>query len=98
MLTTSTFYQLTYTEQADTIIQEATFIQTRTENNFVVDLYELHDLPVELFYQKGNEELVSIMAYNTGDKLKTLSKGIDLAPRLTFKTDRTIYPAKEFCA
>ncbi len=98
MLTTSTFYQLTYTQQADTLLQEGTYIQSRSENNFLVDLYELYDLLVEVFYQKGSEDLVSIMAYNTNDKLQLLSKGINLTPRLCFKTDRTIYPAKEFCA
>jgi hypothetical protein len=98
MLTTSTFYQLTYTQQADTILQEGTFIQSRTENNFIVDLYELHDLLVEVFYQKCGEDLVSIMAYNTSDKLKMFSQGINLAPRLSFKSDRAIYPAKGFCA
>ena len=98
MITTSTFYHLTYTQQADKILREGTFIQTRSENNFVVDLFELDELLVEVFYQRESEELVSIMAYNTTDNLRTLSKGINLSPRLTFKTERTIYPVKEYCA
>ena len=98
MLTSTTFYRLSYTQQADIILQEGTFIQSRTENNFVVDLYELQELLVEVFYQKDSEALVSIMIYNTNDKLQLLSKGINLTPRLSFKTDRTIYPAKEICA
>lgn len=98
MLTTLAFYQLTYTQQADSILQEGTFIQSRTENDFIVDLYELHELLVEVFFQKDSGNLVSIMAYNTNDKLKMFSKGINLAPRLSFRPDRTIYPAKEFCA
>ena len=98
MLTTSTFYRLSYTQQADTILQEGTFIQSRTEKNFMVDMFELHDLLIEVFYQKQSEDLVSIMAYNTNDKMQMLSKGINLTPRLSYKTDRTIYPAKEYCA
>lgn len=98
MLTTSTFYKLSYTQQADTILQEGSFIQSRSENNFVVDLYELYDLLIEVFYQKDSEDLVSIMAYNTNDKLQLLSKGINLTPRLSFKSNRTIYSAEECCA
>ncbi|HZH64713.1 MAG TPA: hypothetical protein VEY10_07445 [Flavisolibacter sp.] len=98
MLTTSTFYQLSYTEQADTILREGNFIQTRTEKNFMIDMYELDDLLIEVFYQKDTEDLVSIMAYNTADKLQMLSKGINLTPRLSYRGDRTIYPAKECCA
>lgn len=98
MLTISTFYQLSYKQQADTILQEGSFIQSRIENNFVIDMFELNDLLVEIFYQKGSEDLVSIMAYNTNDKLQLLSRGINLTPRLSFKTDRTIYAAKGMCA
>lgn len=84
MVTSSTFYQLNYTDQADLLLQQGTFLQTRSEGNFIIDLYEVQELLIEIFYQKENEEPVSVMAYNTTEKLKTLQKG-NLQPRLTIK-------------
>ena len=98
MLTASTFYQLSFQQQADSLLREATFIHSRLEDNLVVDLYELHDLLVEIFFLKENEDLVSIMAYNATDKLQVVTKGINLKPRLTIKPEKNCFKAKEFCA
>jgi hypothetical protein len=80
----STFYQLTYSEQADLLYHQGTFLFSRVEGNFVIDLYEVQDLIIEIFYQKENEEPVSVMAYDTADKLQKLTKK-NLQPRLTIK-------------
>jgi|GEM_PF-6367344 len=80
----STFYQLSYNEQADLLLNQGTFLQTREEGNFIIDLFELQDLLVEVYYLKEDEEPVSVMACETTDKLKTLSVG-NLKPRLTIK-------------
>ena len=84
MLSTSSFYRLNYTQQADLLLQQGLFLQTREQENFVIDLYELHDLLVEIFYQRETGEPVSVMAYNAMEKLKTLYAG-NLQPRLTIK-------------
>ena len=84
MVTSSDFYQLNYTQQADLLLQQGMFLQTRLEGNFIIDLYELHNLLVEIFYLDETEEPVSVMAYNTADKLKSLHMG-NLQPRLTIK-------------
>ncbi|RZK10288.1 MAG: hypothetical protein EOO46_11205 [Flavobacterium sp.] len=84
MVSTFTFYQLNYHQQADLLLQQGTFLQTRSEGNFIIDLYELQDLLIEIFYQEDNEEPVSVMAYDTTEKLKSLGKG-KLKPRLTIK-------------
>ena len=89
MITSSTFYQLNYTDQADLLIEQGTFLQTRSEDNFIIDLYELQDLLIEIFYEKENEEPVSVMAYNTTEKLKTLGKG-KMQPRLTIKDNNAV--------
>ena len=86
MVTTSTFYQLNYSDQADLLLQKGTFLQTRLEGNFIIDLYELQDLLIEIFYLKENNEPVSVMAYNTREKLKSFSKG-NLQPRLTIRNN-----------
>ena len=84
MVSTSTFYQLNYHQQADLLLQQGTFLQTRHEGNFIIDLYELQDLLIEIFYEEDNEEPVSVMAYNTTEKLKALGN-TKLKPRLTIK-------------
>jgi len=84
MVSTSTFYQLNYHQQADLLLQQGTFLQTRSEDNFIIDLYELQDLLIEIFYQQDTQEPVSVMAYDTTEKLKSLGKG-KLKPRLTIK-------------
>ncbi|RYF86079.1 MAG: hypothetical protein EON98_04760 [Chitinophagaceae bacterium] len=89
MVTTSTFYQLNYVQQADLLLAEGTFLQSRTEGNFVIDLYELHDLLVEIFYQQHDEELVSVMAYGTSEKMKRLTTK-NLQPRLTIKNNESL--------
>jgi hypothetical protein len=82
----STFYQLNYNEQADLLLNQGTFLQSREEGNFIIDLYELQDLLVEVYYQREDEELVSVMACETVDKLRTMSLG-NLKPRLTIKNN-----------
>lgn len=86
MVTIASFYRLNYLQQADLIMQHGLFLQTRKEGNFVIDLYELHDLLIEIFYQNETEEPVSVMAYNTAEKLKTLHSG-NLQPRLVIRKD-----------
>ena len=88
MVTSSTFYQLNYREQADLLLKQGTYLQTRSEDNFIIDLYELEDLLIEIFYNNESEEPVSVMAYNTSEKLKTLVKG-NLQPRLTIRKEGT---------
>lgn len=87
MITSTNFYQLTYQQQADILLADATFLLSRMEDNFIVDLYELDDLLVEIFYQQDTEDLVSVMAYNTSEKLKVLTNGANLKPRLTIRKE-----------
>jgi hypothetical protein len=99
MITSTSFYQLNYQQQADVLLREATFLLSRIEDNFIVDLYELDSILVEIFYQKDNEDLVSVMAYNTSEKLKALTKGANLSPRLTIKKEGTnLQPLNEYFA
>jgi hypothetical protein len=97
MVTTSTFYQLHYNQQADLLLHQGTFLQTRHEDNFVIDLYELQDLLIEIFYEKESEEPVSVMAYNTMEKLKTLGKG-NLQPRLTIRNSNETFQKGSYAA
>src|SRR5215218_5919427 len=98
MINSTHFYQLSYQQQADILLSNATFLLSRIEDSFIVDLYELDDLLVEVFYQKDNEDLVSVMAYNTSEKLKMLTKGANLKPRLTIKKDAAYQSQNEFFA
>lgn len=87
MINSTQFYQLGYKQQADLLLSNATFLLSRVEDSFIVDLYELDDMLVEVFYQKDGEDLVSVMAYNTSEKLKALSNGVNLKPKLTIKKE-----------
>lgn len=98
MITANEFYQLDYQKQADILLASASFLLSRMEDGFIVDLYELDDLLVEIFYQKDSEDLVSVMAYNSSEKLKALTNGANLTPRLTFKKEVSSYPSAEYYA
>ena len=87
MINSTQFYQLSYQQQADVLLTNAVFLHSRIEDSFIVDLYELDDLLVEVFYQQENEDLVSVMAYNTPEKLRSLTGGVNLKPRLTIKKE-----------
>lgn len=94
MFNSTDFYQLSYQQQADVLLSDATFLLSRIEESLIVDLYELDHLLVEVFYQKENEDLVSVMAYNSSEKLRALTNGANLKPRLTFKQDGSSYSAR----
>lgn len=99
MVNSTNFYQLTYEQQADALLSNATFLLSRFEDSFIVDLFELDDLLVEVFYQKESEELVSVMAYNSSEKLRTLTRGVNLTPKLTIKKEPAHYnPISDYYA
>lgn len=98
MITANEFYQLDYQKQADILLANASFLLSRLEDGFIVDLYELDDLLVEIFYQKDSEDLVSVMAYNASEKLKMLTHGANLKPRLTIKKEVSPFPTAEYFA
>jgi hypothetical protein len=98
MITATEFYQLDYQRQADMLLANASFLLSRLEDGFIVDLYELDDLLIEIFYQSDSEDLVSVMAYNSTEKLKDLTNGANLKPRLTFKKESSSFPAAEYYA
>lgn len=93
MINSTLFYQLSYQQQADLLLSNATYLLSRFEDNFIVDLYELDDILVEVFYEYDSENLVSVMAYNTSEKLKVLTNGANLTPRLTIKKETPSYQA-----
>ena len=43
MLSATEFYQLDYQKQADMLLASASFLLSRMEDGFIVDLYELDD-------------------------------------------------------
>ena len=91
-MTCEDFYRLAYTQQADLLLEHGRYLQTRSEGNFIIDLYELHNLLVEIFYQSENEEPVSVMAYDLS--AQTASAGsTNLCPRP--ESSHTILPTHD---
>lgn len=97
MINSTAFYQLSYEQQADMLLASATFLVSRNEGSFLVDMFELDDFLVEVFYQKESEELVSVMAYNSSEKLHSFTRGGSLKPRLTIKKEMP-YQTREYVA
>lgn len=87
MITASNFYKLSYQQQADILLADGTYLLSRLQDNYIVDLFELDDILVEVFYESNTEDLVSVMASNTQEKLKFLTNGMNLKPRLTIKNE-----------
>lgn len=98
MFNSTNFYQLSYQQQADILLANATFLLSRMEDSFIVDLYELDDILVEIFYQHDTEDLVSVMAYNTSEKLMMLTNGANLKPRLTIKKEGSFQLQNDYYA
>lgn len=99
MISTTYFYRLSYQQQADALLANATFLLSRMEGNFIVDLYELDDILVEIFYEYETEDLVSVMAYKTSEKLKMFTNGANLKPRLTIRKENpSLHSLSEYYA
>jgi hypothetical protein len=86
----SDFYKLNFPQQADLLQTDGFFLFARNEGRFIIDLYELDDLLVEIYYHMESEEPVSILAGNTVEKLKTLQAG-NIQPRLVIRGAGSAY-------
>ena len=96
-MTCSNFYQLTYAQQADILLNQGTLLGTRLDGNFVIDLFELQNLLIEIFYHRDNEDPLSVMAYDANDKLEILQKDT-LRPRLTINNRTRPFQKGNFAA
>src|SRR5687768_4107296 len=63
MMTPSLFDALTGKDQADILEQEGSFICTREENRFLIDLYAIEDFYVEVYFRRHDEGYASISSF-----------------------------------
>ena len=67
MTTFTLFRLLSKQEQAEMLQQEGTYLCTRQEPEFLVDLYELEDFYVETFRHRADCALVLVKSYRLQD-------------------------------
>jgi hypothetical protein len=63
----SVFNRLTVPQQAEILVNDGFFLHTRTEPEFVVDMYELEGLYVEIYYHKSQRDFVVIKSFYSSE-------------------------------
>jgi hypothetical protein len=57
------FNLLTKQEQADMLLEEGSYLHSRQEPEFLIDLYRLEDFYVEVYYHKRQNTLVVVKSF-----------------------------------
>lgn len=65
------FSRLTIPHQADILFNEGYYLSTREEPGFFVDLYQLHDLFVELYFHKKQRDFVVVKTFYSTEDVQT---------------------------
>jgi len=86
------FSRLTIAQQADALLREGYFLDTREEPGFFVDMYQLHGMYIEIYYHKKQENLVVIKSfYSSEDVQITCTNDNDLLQPLPLSWRNTTY-------
>ena len=67
------FSRLTIPQQADVLLKEAYYLDTREEPGFFVDMYQLHDLYVEIYFHKKQEGFIVVKTFYSTEDVQTNS-------------------------
>lgn len=67
------FSRLTIPQQADILLKEAYYLDTREEPGFFVDMYQLPDLYVEVYFHRKQEEFVVVKTFYSSEDVQTNS-------------------------
>ena len=65
------FSRLSISQQADILLKEAYYLDTREEPGFFVDMYQLHDLYVEIYFHKKQEDFVVVKTFYSTEDVQT---------------------------
>ena len=58
---------------------EGVYLCSRQEPEFIVDLYQLHEFYVEVFYHERINELIDLVSFKSNDPLKAYFNKIDVS-------------------
>ena len=61
------FNRLTIAQQADAILKEGYYLDTREEPGFFVDMYQLHGMYIEIYYHKNQEDFVVMKSFYSSE-------------------------------
>ena len=61
------FNRLTIAQQADAILKEGYYLDTREEPGFFVDMYQLHGMYIEIYYHKKQEDFVVMKSFYSSE-------------------------------
>jgi hypothetical protein len=64
------FSRLTVAQQADALLREGFFLDTRDEPGFFVDMYQLHGMYIEIYYHKEQENLVVVKSFYSSEDIQ----------------------------
>ncbi|HEX2532751.1 MAG TPA: hypothetical protein VHK69_03390 [Chitinophagaceae bacterium] len=74
MLSRYTFDGMTPQQQADTLLLRGSFLYSRQEPEFLVDLYRMDGFYVEIYYHKREADIVAVRSfYVLGENQKVLT-------------------------
>jgi len=57
------FNTLSSADQADLLLAEGMYLNTRQEDALIIDRYTLHNFYVDVYYQKANDEVVNVQSF-----------------------------------
>ncbi len=81
MTTFKLFNSLTKPEQADVLSEQGSYLYTRQEPEFIIDLYSVDDFFVEVYYHKRQEDMIVVKSFKSDEQPGNLAE--DLVPQLT---------------
>ena len=63
----TSFSRLTIAEQADALLKEGYYLDTREERGFFVDMYQLNGMYIEIYYHKKQEDFVVMKSFYSSE-------------------------------
>lgn len=67
-MTASFFTHINRKSQADLLYHEGTFLYTREEPQFIVDVYQLEDFYVEIYFHKHLEDFLAMRSFEATER------------------------------
>jgi hypothetical protein len=67
------FSRLTIPQQADILLKEGFYLDTREEPGFFVDMYLLHTWYIEIYFHKKQEDFVVIKTFYSSEDVEASS-------------------------
>jgi hypothetical protein len=61
------FNRLTIAQQADAILKEGFYLDSREEPGFFVDMYQLNGMYIEIYYHKKQEDFVVMKSFYSSE-------------------------------